>query len=222
MNLSRKIAIPALTSLFIASGALAVTITQQPTSVNAAYPTQAITLEVVANGDASLSYQWRKDGLTVAGATTSALVIHDMRVDKTGRFDCVVTDGAGSQTSRSAWVHLKGKPSVWDLKTGMTEDFSSLPEAVYLGWASRRVIYLLENGQVGYQPPPNTGSTSGSGVVVVQPIAEAEPPAPPTVVTDVGAGVVKLFANISTAAALRSNGEVVYWGSGNFTHVPAS
>ena len=57
------------------------------------------TLSVTASGSTPLTYQWRKDGVNILGATSSALV-----ANTPGSYSVVVSNSAGSVTSASAVV----------------------------------------------------------------------------------------------------------------------
>ncbi len=81
-----------------------VAITQQPVAVAAAVGTQA-TLSVVASGDL-LSYQWLKDGTSVAGATGLSLVLNNVQVAQAGSYSVRVTNALGSVTSAAAVLRV--------------------------------------------------------------------------------------------------------------------
>ncbi|WP_180141249.1 immunoglobulin domain-containing protein [Desulfoluna butyratoxydans] len=48
-----------------------------------------------------LDYTWFRDGAPIAGATSSTLKLKNVLHDQSGEYHCVVTNGAGSQTSRT-------------------------------------------------------------------------------------------------------------------------
>lgn len=78
-------------------------ITAQPTSVTAALGTTA-TLAVTVTADAPVSYQWRKDGQPVDGATGSTLTLPNVRLADAGRYYVVVSQSTGSVTSATVVV----------------------------------------------------------------------------------------------------------------------
>lgn len=88
-----------------ASGAFAPAITAQPASqtVNAG---ANVTFSVTASGTAPLTYQWRKGGNPIGGATASSYVINGAATNDAGSYDVVVTNGAGSVTSTAAILTL--------------------------------------------------------------------------------------------------------------------
>ena len=60
------------------------------------------TFSVVATGSGALSYQWKKDGAVIAGATGSTYSVSNVQTADGGRYSVTVTDGAGSFTSNAA------------------------------------------------------------------------------------------------------------------------
>ena len=76
------------------------TITTQPASqtIVAGSP---VTFSVVANGNVS-SYQWRKNGVNIAGATGSSYTITSVSAGDAGSYTVVVSSGAGPVTSSAA------------------------------------------------------------------------------------------------------------------------
>ena len=75
-----------------------VSITAQPQSrtVNAG---STASFAVGASGGGSLSFQWRKDGVNLSGATSSTLSIASAQESHEGAYDVVVSNSAGSVTS---------------------------------------------------------------------------------------------------------------------------
>lgn len=70
----------------------------------------AISLSVAASGHGSLSYQWRKGGAAIDGATAATLNISPATAADTGVYDVVITNGCGTTTSAAVnvLVTLKG------------------------------------------------------------------------------------------------------------------
>lgn len=76
-------------------------ITTQPTSQTVAVGVSA-TFSVVATGTSPLSYQWRKDGTNIAGATSASFTIASVAMSDAGNYTVVVSNSAGSATSNAA------------------------------------------------------------------------------------------------------------------------
>jgi uncharacterized repeat protein (TIGR01451 family) len=81
---------------------VAPSITSHPASVTVTMPAAA-TFSVTATGTAPLSYQWRRNGVNIDGATGSSYVLNPTAAEDTGStFDVVVSNTAGSVTSSAA------------------------------------------------------------------------------------------------------------------------
>lgn len=76
-------------------------ITLQPLSNSVAIE-QAANFSVEAIGRSPLSYQWRRGGEPIDGATSSTYAIVPTSVDQGAVFDCVITNELGSATSDPA------------------------------------------------------------------------------------------------------------------------
>jgi hypothetical protein len=87
--------------LTVTTAATAPTITTQPSSSSVAAGSAA-SFSVVAGGTAPLSYQWRKDGVAISGATSSTYSISSTATSDAGSYTVVVTNSAGSATSSTA------------------------------------------------------------------------------------------------------------------------
>ena len=70
------------------------------------------TLSVVAKGASTLSYQWRKDGVNLAGATSSSYALSNVTSAVEGMYDVVVSSSSGSVTSLPAKVNTYAKVAV--------------------------------------------------------------------------------------------------------------
>ena len=70
------------------------------------------TFQALASGAAPLSYQWRRNGVDIAGATgTSYTITGASLADDGAQFDVVVTNGLGSVISRSALLSVSPAPA---------------------------------------------------------------------------------------------------------------
>ncbi len=63
-----------------------------------------VMLSVVASGAGPFSYQWRKDGIDLAGETADTLALGPVLVGDAGDYDVVVSNSCGSVTSAAATV----------------------------------------------------------------------------------------------------------------------
>ncbi len=67
---------------------------------------QGIALNVAATGSGTLSYQWRRDGLPIPGATGTSFTTSPATLLDAGRYDVVVTNAAGPAVSPAALVQV--------------------------------------------------------------------------------------------------------------------
>ena len=81
------------------------TITTQPTNQTVAAG-QSVTFRIVASGSAPLSFQWQKNGVDIAGATSPTLTFTATAADNGAQFRCNVTNAFGRATSNSATLTI--------------------------------------------------------------------------------------------------------------------
>jgi hypothetical protein len=77
------------------------TITVQPTGGTTGTGAN-VSLSIVASGYAPLTYQWKKDGVAVSGATLASLALSNITTANSGAYTVVVTDAAGAAVTSSA------------------------------------------------------------------------------------------------------------------------
>ncbi|MBI2924123.1 MAG: SUMF1/EgtB/PvdO family nonheme iron enzyme [Verrucomicrobia bacterium] len=85
-------------------------ITTQPVSqtVNAG---QNASFTVTATGTAPLSYQWRKNGVNISGATSATLTLNSVGAGNSGAYSVVVSSPQGSATSANATLAVLANPT---------------------------------------------------------------------------------------------------------------
>ncbi len=91
----------AVATLTVTSAPVAPAITTQPASQTVTAGASA-TFRVVASGTAPLSYQWRRNGTNIAGATSATFVLSAVTTAEAGTYTVVVRNAAGSVTSAGA------------------------------------------------------------------------------------------------------------------------
>jgi hypothetical protein len=67
-----------------------------------------VSFEVVASTTPPTTYQWRRNGANLAGATNVTLVLTNVQSSAAGRYDVVIVDAIGQVSSRSALLEVKG------------------------------------------------------------------------------------------------------------------
>lgn len=78
-------------------------VTHPPNFVNTSVGS---TLVLSCDGQSSLplSYQWRKDGVTLSGAKNSTFILHNMRVFDEGNYTCDITNNVATVTTTNASI----------------------------------------------------------------------------------------------------------------------
>ncbi|MBI2512496.1 MAG: immunoglobulin domain-containing protein [Opitutae bacterium] len=135
-------------------------ITTQPASVTVS-PGQSATFSVAASGTAPLSYQWRKDGATIAGATSASYTIASVASSDAASYTVVVTNSVGSATSNAATLTLAA--SIFPHLTALTFDGSG---RLYATDSTNDTIQRIAADGTVYLVAGSTGSagsTNGNG-----------------------------------------------------------
>jgi hypothetical protein len=66
----------------------------------------SLRLEVMANCSTSLSYQWKKNGSNISGATNALFEIASVVSGDAGNYSCMVSDGTNNLESNSSVVSV--------------------------------------------------------------------------------------------------------------------
>ncbi|HUL52104.1 MAG TPA: immunoglobulin domain-containing protein [Opitutaceae bacterium] len=103
-------------TLTVTAAAVAPTLTTQPANltVNAG---DAATFTVAADGSPTPAFQWRKDGVNIAGATTATYTIASATTGDAGTYTAVATNSAGSVTSNGATLTVNTVPAAPNIVT---------------------------------------------------------------------------------------------------------
>jgi plastocyanin len=96
------------------------TITAQPDSATVD-PGDEVSFSLTATGGGTLSYQWKKDGSNISGATSSTYSINPVAEEDEGSYTCTVTNSAGSATSNPATLTVNDPASEEPAYTPPTE-----------------------------------------------------------------------------------------------------
>jgi uncharacterized repeat protein (TIGR01451 family) len=94
-------------------------VTNQPSSLTVVQGQNA-TFSVSANGDTPLSYQWRFNGISISGGTSSTYTVVGAAVANAGSYDAVVSNAYGSATSTVAQLTVLVPPSITSQPTNQT------------------------------------------------------------------------------------------------------
>jgi hypothetical protein len=78
--------------------------TLQPYPKAAAEAGTSLTLSAEAVGTPAPTYQWRKNGSAISGATTSILTFASLTINDSGTYSVVATNSAGTATSNDSFL----------------------------------------------------------------------------------------------------------------------
>lgn len=71
---------------------------------------ETVTFSVTAVGEGAMSYQWRRDGVALEGATASSYSLSNVQGGDGGLYDVVITNALGSVVSAAGPLAILGEP----------------------------------------------------------------------------------------------------------------
>ena len=86
-----------------------VTITTQPAPLSVTAG-QSASFSISATGPGPITYQWRKDGVALPGATTTTLALTAVTANDAGNYDALITNPVGTLTSTTATLTVARLP----------------------------------------------------------------------------------------------------------------
>lgn len=117
-------------------------ITSQPASL-AVCPASNAIFSVTASGT-GLSYQWRKNGANIAGATSATYTINSTTAADAGNYDVVISGSCGNQTSSAATLTINAvttlntQPVAQTVCTGAAASFTVAATGTNLSYQWRK------------------------------------------------------------------------------------
>ena len=166
---------------------------------------QSVTFVGAASGS-GLTYQWKHNGRVIAGATGPSMTLSSVTLANRGRYEFVVTNGAG-QASRSVFMLYTWSPNSWITawggnNSGQTNVPVGLNDVVALSAGSGYSLVVRSNGTV-----QGWGANHAGQITV--------PAGLNTAIAVAAAG--------THSVALKTDGTVVAWGNNDYgqSTVPA-
>jgi hypothetical protein len=165
-------------TLAVSATAVAPAITSQPLSQSVMVGQTAI-FNVAATGTAPLSYQWRKNGTAISGATSSSYITPATTSSDNGtQFTVVVSNSAGSATSNAATLTVNAsavaptittQPTSQTVTAGQTATFTvSATGTAPLSYQWRKNGTAISGAtSSSYTTPATTSSDNGAQFTVV-------------------------------------------------------
>ncbi|MBI2929054.1 MAG: immunoglobulin domain-containing protein [Verrucomicrobia bacterium] len=206
-------------------------ITTQPTSqtVNAG---ANVTFLVAATGTDPLSYQWKKDGADVGGATSATLTRNSVTASDAGSYTVVVSNLAGSATSSAATLTVNVPPSITTQPAGQTVNAGANVTFTVAAAGTAPLSYQWRKdgadlaGATSATLARNsvTASDAGSYTVVVSNVAGSATSSaatltvnvPPSITTQPASQTVNAGVNVTFSVAASGTGPLSYqWKKDN-------
>jgi uncharacterized repeat protein (TIGR02543 family) len=113
----------------------------------------SVTFTVTATGAATLTYQWRKNDVSISGAVGTSYTISPVATGDAGSYTCLVSNPGGSSTSQAAVLTVGSSPP----PTAPDSDSDGLPDSV----ETNTDIYVSPTNT---GTNPNMADTDGDGV----------------------------------------------------------
>ncbi|MDP3468597.1 MAG: PKD-like domain-containing protein [Daejeonella sp.] len=141
----------------------------------------SLNLSVTASSVLAPSYQWRRNGININGATLASLNIPTVDDTDAGSYDVVVNNDCGSATSAAAVITISPLPTATvpgnsTLCAGASTaetSFSSSPTGATYNWTNSNTGIGLAASGTGNVPAftaLNSGSTTISSTITVTPV----------------------------------------------------
>jgi predicted extracellular nuclease len=123
----------------------------------------SVTFHVTAIGAPAPTYQWRRNGMAIPGATSATYTITHVTTANAGNYDVVVTNSAGSVTSNVAVLTVNPAPATVAL-SGLVSSYDGRPHAVTASTTPGGLnVVITYNGST--TPPANPGSYAVVAVI---------------------------------------------------------
>jgi len=164
-------------ALTVTASPVAPSITGQPSN-QTVFANQKATFSVTANGTSPLSYQWRKNGTTISGATSATYTTPAETTSDTGAlFSVVVSNSVGNVTSNSATLTVNPDPAPAITSQPASQTITAGQTAIFSVTATGTAPLSYQwqkNGAAisgatssSYTTPPETTSDNGAQFAVV-------------------------------------------------------
>lgn len=137
---ANSVGVSAVSAMASSAGAPPV-ISQSPTNQTVPVGDSA-TFTVVATGDAPFTYQWRKGGNALSGATNASYTIENAQLADAGSYDVVVTNGFGSVTASAATLTVNKRSQIISFGALPNLTFSAGPLTLTVGASSGLPVTL--------------------------------------------------------------------------------
>ncbi len=132
-----------------------------------------VSFEVVASGQVPLSYQWRRNGVDIAGATGEVYAIPVVAAADAGEYDVVITDACGSMTSDPATLTVSTPAMIVAEPVNTAACPGGLASFTVAATGGASISYQWRRGTIDMVDEGNvTGANAAT--VVISPVSVAD------------------------------------------------
>jgi hypothetical protein len=177
-------------------------ITQQPLSQTIPQTGGSVTFSVETYGRPALSYQWRKDGVNISGATNATLALPAAKPADVGNYTVVITNSSGSTTSAIATltVNTNGNDN-GDGNTPVAPSVTTSPtsQTVAVGSTATFSVSATGDGALSYQWHKDGVALAGetASTLTIANVSAANAGSYTVVVTNAGGSVTSAAATLT-------------------------
>jgi hypothetical protein len=167
----------------------------------------SVTFNSNATGTPTPTFQWRKDGVDISGATSTSLTLTNIQLSQAGAYALVATNSVGSATSSSA--NLTVNPPATAVPV-----FSTQPASQTVGVAGTVVFNALATGATSYRWQKNgvnlTTANATSANLVLKDLTAADAGTYRVVATNSAGSATSSAATLAVpVVAATDNGRLV-------------
>jgi hypothetical protein len=134
------------------------TITTQPSALTQCSNTNAI-FTVLATGTGTLSYQWRKAGINITGATNASLTLNNIVSADAANYSVVVTGTCGSITSANAALIVNPLTTITSQPQATTQCLGANATFTVSATGTGAISYQWKKGGVNIPSATNSNLT---------------------------------------------------------------
>lgn len=177
-------------------------ITQPPASQTIC-PGATAQFSVTATGSAPLSYQWRKDGMNIPGATAATYEIATAQTSNNGQYDVVVTNPCGMDISDPATLEVSTDPTITQHPVNtITTTGDNLTLVVLVNASSPTFQWRLDGINLTDSAVINGATTN---VLFIRPVDLTHAGNYDVVVTSAGCTVISSTATVNVTPGIPNN-----------------
>jgi len=203
----------AAATLTVNAAQVAPSITTQPASQSVSVG-QTATFTVAASGTAPLSYQWRKNGTSISGATSSTYTTTGTTTSDNGAvFQVIVSNSVGNATSNSATLTVTSGTSIATVTVASLVPGVAVPPT-FMGISVD--LFDAQNSASGMGTPPNTNPVYRK--LVQNLLFPGQGPFIFNIEEDSPSSSAPTAAQVSTFAKMYADTGALFWLPANMCH----